>query len=57
VIAARIAARQHEFMPASLLDSQFATLEEPAADENAMAVPVTDSIDGIVERVATALTR
>jgi carbohydrate kinase (thermoresistant glucokinase family) len=57
VIAARIAARQHEFMPASLLDSQFATLEEPAADENAMAVPVTDSVDGIVERVATALTR
>ena len=44
-------------MPASLLDSQFATLEEPAADENAMAVPVTDSVDGIVERVATALTR
>ena len=57
VIAARIAARQHEFMPASLLDSQFATLEAPAADENAMAVPVTDTVEAIVERVANALTR
>jgi gluconate kinase len=27
LIAARIAARQHRYMPASLLDSQFATLE------------------------------
>ena len=29
-IAARLAARQHRYMPASLLASQFATLEEPA---------------------------
>ena len=29
-IGARLAARQHEYMPASLLPSQFATLEEPA---------------------------
>ncbi len=29
-IAARIAARLHEYMPASLLASQFATLERPA---------------------------
>ncbi len=28
-IAARLATRQHEYMPASLLPSQFATLEEP----------------------------
>jgi gluconokinase len=31
LIAARIAARKHRYMPASLLDSQFATLEPPAA--------------------------
>lgn len=55
VIAARIAARRHEFMPASLLDSQFATLEPPARDENALAVPVTDTVDGIVERVVEGL--
>lgn len=36
-IAARIAARSHQYMPASLLDSQFATLETPAG---ALAVDV-----------------
>lgn len=57
VIAARIAARKHEFMPASLLDSQFATLEEPSADENVVAVPVTDPVGEIVETVAGSFTR
>jgi gluconokinase len=33
LIAARVAARHHEYMPASLLRSQFATLEEPTPDE------------------------
>jgi len=33
LIAARVAARHHEYMPASLLHSQFATLEEPTLDE------------------------
>lgn len=36
-IGARIAARDHQYMPASLLDSQFATLEVPAG---ALAVDV-----------------
>lgn len=34
-LARRMQARQH-FMPVSLLDSQLATLEEPAADEHAL---------------------
>lgn len=55
VIAARIAQRQHEYMPASLLDSQFATLERPQADENVLTVPVTLSIDEIAERVVKAV--
>jgi gluconate kinase len=38
-------------MPASLLDSQFATLEEPAPDENAIAVPVTEPVEQIVDRI------
>ena len=33
LIGARVAARHHEYMPASLLRSQFDTLEEPAPDE------------------------
>jgi len=39
LVAARIAARKHRYMPASLLDSQFATLEPPQA---AIAVDVSD---------------
>ena len=55
VIAARMAHRQHEFMPASLLDSQFATLEVPGPDENVLAVPVTLSVEAIAERVVKSL--
>lgn len=55
VIGERIRARVHEYMPASLLDSQFATLEVPAIDENAFAVPVTEPVETIVERVVRRL--
>ena len=34
----RLASRQGHFMPASMLDSQLATLEPPAPDEDAVAV-------------------
>jgi gluconokinase len=33
VLAQRVASRRHEYMPASLLDSQLATLEPPGPDE------------------------
>jgi gluconokinase/shikimate kinase len=39
-IAARLAARHGHFMPAALLDSQFADLEEPGSDENAIRVEI-----------------
>lgn len=56
VIGERMARRQHEYMPASLLDSQFATLEVPDAEtENVLAVPVTDSVDKIVRTVTGTL--
>lgn len=58
ILAARIRQRTDHYMPASLLDSQFATLEEPAADENVLKADVTDAVEAIVERVlrATAAT-
>jgi carbohydrate kinase (thermoresistant glucokinase family) len=37
-LAARLAARRDHYMPASLLDSQLATLEPPAADERAIVI-------------------
>ncbi|MEQ1770104.1 MAG: gluconokinase [Devosia sp.] len=54
LIAQRIASRHHEYMPASLLASQFATLEAPTAEENAIAVPVTLSVEAIADRVVKA---
>jgi gluconokinase len=39
-IAARLAARHGHFMPSSLLDSQFADLEEPTSDEPEIRVDV-----------------
>ncbi|MEO6395867.1 MAG: gluconokinase [Devosia sp.] len=51
LIGARIKDRQHEYMPASLLASQFATLEPPGPDENALAMPVSLSVAAIAERV------
>ena len=38
VAAARLAARHDHFMPATLLDSQFADLEVPISDESAISV-------------------
>lgn len=55
LIGSRIAGRRHEYMPASLLASQFATLERPAADENVLTVPVTLSVEAIAERVVKAV--
>ena len=55
VIASRMAARVHEYMPASLLASQFATLEVPEADENAVAIPITLTVEQIAERAVKAV--
>lgn len=56
VIRKRIEARQHEFMSPKLLDSQFATLERPADDENVLRVDVADPVEAIVSKVAKELT-
>jgi len=48
VIAERIAQRKGHFMPPSLLESQFATLEEPGPDEHPLIVEVHGAIDETV---------
>ena len=55
MIAKRLGARQGHFMPASLLESQMATLEEPAPDEHALTVPIDGSAEHAVERIVEAL--
>lgn len=49
VIRKRQASRPGHFMPASLLSSQFATLEQLAPDEHGVTVDVDQSVDAIVE--------
>ncbi|MEH3147343.1 MAG: gluconokinase [Methylobacterium frigidaeris] len=55
VIGRRLTARHGHFMPMSLLDSQFGTLEEPAADENPLVVSVGGTPREIVAEIAAAL--
>ena len=44
----RLAKRRSHFMPPALLDSQMATLEEPAPDERAWVCDIADPPDAIV---------
>ena len=49
----RVANRKGHFMPASLVDSQFSTLEEPAEDERAVTVDGTRTVAGIVKEITS----
>ena len=57
LIAERVTGRLDHFMPASLLDSQFATLEEPALDERVWTCDIEHApqqiVDDIVARAST----
>ena len=47
-VAERLARRRGHFMPASLLESQFAALEEPGTDERASVYDIRESPEAIV---------
>ncbi len=53
----RLANRRGHFMPASLLDSQLATLEEPGPDEHPIEVEDTGTPDQIANAIMAALPR
>ncbi len=55
LLAARMARRTGHYMPASLLDSQLATLEAPDASENALTFNVTTPPDAIVAAVVATV--
>jgi gluconokinase len=55
LIARRMTLRDGHFMPASLLDSQFATLEEPGVDERAVVVSIDASPRDLVELIVAKL--
>ena len=54
-IAHRLAARQGHFMPAALLDTQFADLEEPDPDERAVTVDIGDSPTQLADEIIRKL--
>ena len=54
-LAEHVTNRHHEYMPPTLLDSQLATLEEPAADEHVICVDVHGTIEHTVSEVIRQL--
>jgi len=50
-IAARLARRTGHYMPLSLLESQFAALEAPGADEDSIVVSAERPAEALVEEV------
>jgi gluconokinase len=55
LIANRLAQRKGHFMPPGLLDSQFKTLEPPAADENPITVAIDPTVAAIIEDIVRQL--
>lgn len=51
-ITARLAARKHKYMPASLLPSQFATLEEP---QDALVVEIRQNIEAQIRCIRAGI--
>ncbi len=54
LIATRVAQRKHRYMPASLLDSQFATLEPP---QDTIRIDVAAPVERSVDAIAAAIGR
>ena len=55
LIAARMAARKNHFMPTSLLDSQFATLEAPQDDEKPFRVAIDQQPAVMIQTIVDGL--
>jgi len=55
VMADHLAGRHGHFMPASLLASQFDTLEEPGADEPVLVVDAGQPVEAIVSEIVLRL--
>jgi gluconokinase/shikimate kinase len=54
-IAARLAVRHNHFMPAALLDSQFADLEPPGPDERSITITIGGPPDDQAARIVARL--
>ncbi len=54
-LAERLAARTGHYMPAGLLDSQLATLEEPMGAEQPLVVTIDQPVEAIVVKIMKAV--
>ncbi|MCR6501123.1 gluconokinase [Shinella sp. CPCC 101442] len=57
LLLSRMTARRDHFMPASLLDSQLATLEDPSGEPGVITVDIDASIETIVDAAFEGLAR
>ncbi|WP_417413262.1 gluconokinase [Hoeflea sp.] len=57
VIGKRMQARKDHFMPPALLDSQFAALEPPTADEDSISIDIDQPLEAIIAQAAEHLSR
>jgi gluconokinase len=55
LITDRMKRRKGHFMPAALLDSQFATLEKPTPDEHAVILDISHPVPALLVEAAQAL--
>jgi carbohydrate kinase (thermoresistant glucokinase family) len=55
LVRQRMAMRQEHFMPVALLDSQFATLQEPTPDEQAIVVDIDGQPQEVARRIVQQL--
>jgi gluconokinase len=55
LVAARISIRQHEYMPAALLSSQYAILEPRSLDERGVTVDISCEPPAVIDAVTMAL--
>jgi carbohydrate kinase (thermoresistant glucokinase family) len=55
LIHQRMAARHEHYMPLGLLDSQFATLEEPGPEEHPIVIDITPGAQEMVRTIVRAL--
>ena len=55
VIYSRMSKREGHFMPESMLESQFAALEDPSTENNVVTVDIDQPLDAIVAEIMLAI--
>ena len=55
LVRARVAARRGHYMPASLVDSQFAALEPPKGEDDVVAMPADADLDTMIPQTVAHL--